>query len=127
MQRANYVLVVDDESAIVDFVCDVLTDEGYIAISATDGPSALTMIAAQAPALLLTDLWMPGMDGRELIAQLHAAGLARFPIVVMTGSPDERLLTEPGISAVLAKPFELDELLACVAQYVSRPLLHRSV
>ena len=121
MLGANCVLVVDDECAIVDFVCEVLTDEGYTALSATDGLSALALIAAHPPTLLLVDLRMPGMSGAGLIARLHADGLVGFPIVMMTGSPEEARMAELGISAVLPKPFEIEELLSCVAQYVPRP------
>jgi CheY-like chemotaxis protein len=122
MPRANCVVVVDDERAIVDLVCEVLTDEGFIALSATDGPSALTLIAAYPPSLLLVDMRMPEMSGAELIGQLRADGLVSFPIVMMTGSPEEALVAELGISAVLPKPFELEELVSCVAQFVERPL-----
>jgi two-component system KDP operon response regulator KdpE len=121
MPPVNCVLVIADDRATVDFLCEALTDEGYIALSATDGASALALIAKHPPALLLVDLWMPEMSGAELIAQLHATGLACFPIVVMSGSPDEPLLADLGISDVLAKPFELDDLLACVARSVPRP------
>ena len=86
MPPVSYVLVVDDDHATVDFLCEALTDEGYIALSASDGPSALRLIAAQAPALLVVDLWMPEMSGVELIARLHDGGLACFPIVVISGS-----------------------------------------
>jgi CheY-like chemotaxis protein len=62
---------------------------------------------------------MPGMSGVELIAQLHGAGLATMPMVLITASPrDAAPLLMPGAIVCLAKPFALDDLLADVACFV---------
>jgi DNA-binding NtrC family response regulator len=62
---------------------------------------------------------MPGMSGAELITALRGAGLATMPMVLMTASPrDAAPLLAPGLIECLVKPFDLDELLTCVARYV---------
>jgi len=118
MSPTGSVLVVDHEPMIVDLLTEILTDEGYVAYAAPPG-EALAMIARHPPALLLLDVGYAGMHGVELIAQVRAAGLATMPIVVMTTAPRAvaPLLTPRSIE-FLTKPFDLGELLACVARYV---------
>jgi CheY-like chemotaxis protein len=119
MQSTGTILVIDNDAAIADLMVEVLTDEGYVAYAALSGADALASITRHAPALLLLDLHMPGMSGVELIAQLRRAGLATMPIVLLTASPrDAAPLLVPGAIECLAKPFDLDDLLACVARFV---------
>jgi CheY-like chemotaxis protein len=119
MQRPGSVLVVDDQIDIVDLVVDFLRDEGYSVYGVTDGAAALATIAAQPPALILLDMFMPLMTGVELWQHLQSHDLADIPVVLMTASPSaaEGLLAQ-GATDYLAKPFDLDELLVCVARYV---------
>jgi two-component system, response regulator, stage 0 sporulation protein F len=119
MQRTGSILVVDDDAAIVDLIVEILTDEGHVAYAALDGAGALASITCHTPALLLLDLRMPGMSGAELIAQLRRANLATMPMVLITASPcDAAPLLVPGAIVCLAKPFDLDDLLASVARFV---------
>ena len=117
MQHTGGILVIDNDAAIVDLLVEVLTDEGYIVYAAPDGPHALAAIARHLPALILLDLHMPGMSGAELLAQLRRTGLATMPILLVTAAPcDATPLLIPGAVACLPKPFNLDDLLACVAR-----------
>jgi CheY-like chemotaxis protein len=113
------VLVVDDQSDIVDLIVDFLSDEGYTVHGVTDGVAALSAIEAQPPAMILLDMFMPHMTGIELWQYLQQHDLANIPVVLMTASPSaaERLIAE-GATDYLAKPFDLDQLLACVRRYV---------
>jgi DNA-binding response OmpR family regulator len=122
MQRTGSILIVDSEPTIADLLVDLLTDAGYAVLTASDSASAFQIIINYAPALLLLDIQMPGMSGSELIAQLRGVGVAAMPIVLMTIEPgDDESLLVPGALMCLAKPFELDDVLAYVACYV-RPL-----
>jgi DNA-binding response OmpR family regulator len=122
VQRTGSILVVDNDAAIVEMLIDVLTEEGYLAYSAPDGAHALAVIARHLPALILLDMWMPGLSGADLIARVRRSGLATMPIVLMTTVPREVApLLVPGVITCLAKPFVLNDLLACVARYV-RPV-----
>lgn len=119
MQRTGSILVIENEPAIIDLILDLLTDEGYVAYSAPDSVGALTAIAHHLPALVLLDMHMPDMTSVELLAQLHPAGLATTPIVLMTTLPrDAAPLLVPGSIDCLAKPFDIADMLACVAHYV---------
>jgi CheY-like chemotaxis protein len=119
MQQSSSVLVVDDQTEIVDLIVDFLRDEGYNVYGVTDGVSALAAIEAHPPALILLDMFMPHMTGIELWEYLQRQHLATIPVVLMTASPSaaENLLAQ-GATGYLAKPFDLDQLLACVARYV---------
>jgi two-component system, response regulator, stage 0 sporulation protein F len=119
MQRTGSILVIDDDAAFADLVVEILTDEGYVAYAALSGVDALASITCHTPALLLLDLHMPGMSGVELIIKLRRANLATMPMVLITASPREATpLLVPGAIVCLAKPFDLDDLLASVARFV---------
>ena len=121
MQRSGSVLVVDDQTEIVELVVDFLRDEGYNARGVTDGAAALAAIEAQPPAMVLLDMFMPHMTGDELWEHLQRQKLGAIPVVLMTASPSaaENLLAQ-GATDYLAKPFDLYQLLECVARYVQR-------
>ena len=117
----NHVLVVDDDPEIRAVVADVLTMEECRVETARDGAEALARIEAARPCVVLLDMRMPVMDGWQVAAQLRERGL-ELPIVVMTAAHDARAWAEEiGADAVLAKPFELDELVATVTRFAPCP------
>ena len=119
MQAAGEVLVVDDDTAIVDLIKEVLIEEGYRVRTAYDGLAGLRAIEAVPPALLLTDLRMPRMSGMELVGKARASGYD-FPIVIIAATPE---LAQPLLqlrhTEYLAKPFDLHQLLDRVARHVA--------
>ena len=119
MQRTGNILVVDYEPTIADLLIEILTDAGYVAYSMPPGAPALAAIARYPPALLLLDIRRPAMDGAALIARVREVAPATMPIVVLTTAPrDADPLLVPESIELLAKPFDLDDLLACVARHV---------
>jgi DNA-binding response OmpR family regulator len=119
MQRTGNILVVDYEPTIVDLLIEILTDAGYVVYSVPLGAPAWAAIARYPPALLLLDIRRPAMDGAALIARVREVAPATMPIVVMTTAPgDADPLLVPESIELLAKPFDLDDLLACVARHV---------
>jgi DNA-binding response OmpR family regulator len=119
MRPTGSILVVDSEPAISALILEILTDEGYVAYSAPDGRAALAAIARHTPALLLLDLWLPDMSSAALIAQARLAGLVTMPVMLMStvSTAAAPLLVFQPIEC-LAKPFDLDDLLARVARYM---------
>ncbi len=117
------VLVVDDEATIRDLLRAFLEEEGYEVATAASGQEALDLAAVAAPALVLSDVLMPGMSGPELCAALRRSGCAA-PVVLMSASyrPDGAADAACGYSGFLAKPFDLDELLRSVALHAGRAL-----
>jgi CheY-like chemotaxis protein len=112
------ILVVDDESNMLDTIQFILQSNGYLTVTARGGEEALERLASLRAEglridLILTDIQMPGPSGLELIELFREAG-EQAPVLVMTGYSDQetaRRLRERGIEHFLDKPFEEEELL----------------
>ena len=123
--RTAVVLVVDDEPAIRTSVSRYLRFKGYDTIEAGNGEEALEQLEAKQWAidLLLTDMVMPRMSGRELVRRVRARA-ATVPVLCMSGhldAPDEEAHEPWGRAHVVAKPFELEELARRVALALAAP------
>jgi CheY-like chemotaxis protein len=117
--RHDTVLVVDDDTSILDTVSAILSGEGYEVVSAASGQEALDAVARKQPQLILLDMRMPLMDGWAVARALREQGIS-IPIVVMTAAESaKRWADEVGAEGYLAKPFGLDELLATVERFRS--------
>lgn len=115
--NSETVLVVDDDTSILDTVSAILTGEGYDVVSATSGEEALDAVARKRPAVILLDMRMPVMDGWAVARALRSQGIS-VPIVVMTAAESaKRWADEVGAEGYLAKPFGLDELLTVVQRF----------
>ena len=111
------VLVVDDDTSILDTVAAILSGEGYDVVSAASGQEALEAVARKQPLVILLDMRMPIMDGWAVARALRGQGI-NVPIVVMTAAESaKRWADEVGAEGYLAKPFGLDELLAAVGRF----------
>jgi CheY-like chemotaxis protein len=112
---AKWVLVVDDDEDNRDCVVDVLQGAGYVATAAPGGTAALRMMGESAPALVVSDLRMHGMDGRELLRRTRQLlGASAPPFVFLTGLAPE--LADVAATFV-SKPCDLDELLGIVGHH----------
>jgi CheY-like chemotaxis protein len=115
------VLIVDDDPDIAETIAFMLEDRGYRAQTAANGREALQRLhEGPPPSLILLDLTMPVMDGRQFRrAQLAEAQLASIPVVVLTA--DASAAREAGVDAAgwLVKPVALDTLLDTVVRYTS--------
>jgi CheY-like chemotaxis protein len=113
------VLIVDDEATIRAVIRDILEAEGFRVAEASDGRDALAVLARRSPAVILLDLQMPRMDGWALYQQLRAEERA-IPVVFVTAGAGARVEAEHhGADGYLAKPFDLDALLALVARFTA--------
>ena len=108
------ILVIDDDLAILATVSDILYDEGYQVQTAMNGAEGLVALEQFGPELILLDMRMPVLDGWGFANALRERGVT-IPIVVMTATQDaRRWAREIGAAHVLAKPFDLMELLNVV-------------
>ena len=120
--RGGGVLVVDDHALILEFVRAVLEGAGYAVRTAGDGAAALRLALEAQPAVILLDLGLPGMDGRQFLAAYRQQPGPHAPVVLMTAVGDMELYAaEAGAAGHLRKPFRVAELLAVVGRYAPPP------
>ncbi|NJM06902.1 response regulator [Candidatus Gracilibacteria bacterium] len=114
------VLIVDDEIEILNLLGEVLADEGYAVRFAQSGSAALVAVKERAPSLMLVDYTMPGMTGAEVVRTLRDQGFTELPVILMSAGTRVEAMHVKDASGFLAKPFDLENLLKCVSQYVGR-------
>ncbi|MBU6258673.1 MAG: response regulator, partial [Burkholderiales bacterium] len=126
-QRAAMVLVVDDSLTVRRVTQRLLVREGYRVVTAKDGLEALERLAEERPALLLSDIEMPRMDGFDLVRNVRSdSRLADLPVVMITSRIAQKhrdYAAELGVDHYLGKPYAEEELLALVARYAGADIL----
>lgn len=107
------ILVVDDDVNIGNMLEELLTREGYRVTRAYSGTEALLVLSSVRPDLVLLDLMLPGLDGRELLPRLKG-----IPVIVVSarvGVDDKVNMLLGGAADYVTKPFDTKELLARIA------------
>jgi DNA-binding response OmpR family regulator len=117
------VLVVDDEPTIVEIVARYMERAGYETYEAVDGPEALRLAELHRPDLVVLDLMLPGIDGIEVMRQLHGRPGPRIAVILLTarGEESDRLVgLRHGADDYVVKPFSPAELVARVDAVLRR-------
>jgi DNA-binding response OmpR family regulator len=115
------VLVVDDEPAVREVVCEKLGHHSFRTISAANGKEAFKLIDEASPDLILLDLRLPDIDGMTICQQIRRK--SRVPIIMLTAMGEEvnRIVgLELGADDYITKPCSLDELVARVKAVLRR-------
>ena len=109
-------LVVEDDPWIRLLLRDLLTDEGYAVLEASNGSAALRLAQRQPPALVLLDLVLPEQSGLELLTELKSTrATAHVPVIAVSARADLLVRAAELADAVVAKPFDIEELLAKIS------------
>lgn len=112
-EASRAVVIADDEESIADAVAMLIEEAGLTPFIAPNGKVALDLVRAHHPALVITDLMMPIMDGAKLIealrAEARADGSHPPPILLLSAAPAS-VSAEARADAYLAKPFDLQAL-----------------
>lgn len=114
MEKKPHILLVDDEEAITSNLASYLNRSGFETSIAGDGEQALTQVQLKPPDLIVLDVLMPKVDGREVLRQLRQGG-DWTPVILLTqvGEASERAMAlEEGADDYLNKPFDPHELVA---------------
>ena len=116
-ENAKLVLVVDDDDNVRELLTFLVNKEGYRAESAIDGEDGYQKAEKLVPDLIILDLMMPRYGGFEVLRQLQAGGLAKIPIVIITGrytdrSTAEMIRQESNVVDFLEKPLKPNVLAA---------------
>ena len=115
-------LIVDDEKLILISTRIVLESVGFEIVTAASGEEALVTARAAKPGLILLDIMMPGIDGWETLSRLKEdPELKEIPVIIFTAREHSRgrqLAREMGAVDYFQKPFEPDELIDIVKEYL---------
>ncbi len=116
MAHSGPILIVDDEANIRKSLEGVLSDDGYACLHAAGGTEALELLTSRNPALVLLDIWMPGMDGIETLRRMKELR-PQIPVIMMSGHATIATAikaTQAGASDFIEKPLELDLTLGAI-------------
>jgi CheY-like chemotaxis protein len=115
---APRILVVDDNASLRENLVEALEAEGYSVSQAADGEGAIAALAEDPPPeVVLLDLLMPGLTGREIVDRIRGdPRLARVRVVLTTGHPSPSIRAGVAADTFLPKPFGVKELLEALAQ-----------
>jgi len=118
------VMIVEDDLDVRESIAEVLEDNEYRPLLAANGKEALERLRAgpERPCMILLDIMMPVMDGREFRAlQREDPELGSIPVVVFTAHAELQEANELAAAAYLKKPVRLDALLATVERFCGKP------
>ena len=119
---AHKILVVDDDLSIRDMMSEWLEHAGYEAHTASDGYEGLKMLSELQPDLVITDVWMPGMDG--YLFSSMARRTSNAAIIMMTGVANEAAVLRDmnlDIDAYKIKPFDAKGLMKRIETILQHP------
>jgi DNA-binding response OmpR family regulator len=113
------ILVADDNPAILDALKIMLEEEGYEVETTVDGATAQD-IREPLPDLLLLDIWMSGIDGRNVCKLLKSNSATKhIPVILISATKDiEQIAKDSGADDCISKPFQMEHLLAVVAKHI---------
>ena len=120
------ILVIEDDSIMRDALADWLEAAGYAVRKAADGSAGLAAVSSAAPALVVTDIHMPGLGGAAVITELKQRHPA-IPVIAISGlfnsghGMDADAAIALGAARALAKPFRRGELLHAVTDLLGSP------
>ena len=117
MDEKRLILHIDDEVEILELVSEILKHPQLSFLAAMDGPEGLRLAAEHHPDLILLDIMLPDMDGREVYRQLRATpATASIPVIMLTAKsrPYEiiRARAIEGLGGYIGKPFDVQKLRA---------------
>jgi two-component system nitrogen regulation response regulator NtrX len=123
----EHILIVDDERAIQSALKGVLEDEGYRVSAVGSGADALGLVADEAPELIFLDIWMPGIDGLETLAQLKKVRPDTAVVMISGHGTIETAVkaTRLGAYDFIEKPLSLEKTLLTVTRALEHTRLER--
>src|SRR5271157_1532780 len=117
-QTANHVLIIDDEKSIVESLSSILKEEGFSVFSAKDGKEGLALFEHVRPKVVLLDVWLPEMDGLDVLRHMREADTDAV-IIVISGHGTISTAVEAvkmGATDFLEKPLSIDKVLEVISR-----------
>jgi two-component system, OmpR family, alkaline phosphatase synthesis response regulator PhoP len=124
-------LVVDDEPSILETTRFILESEGYRVLAARDGEEALEVLRRERPPIVLLDVMIPKLNGFDVCRAIKADPELRSTFVLVLTArgqrADEAMALEAGADTYMRKPFDDEEILACIEAVFARLDAQRGV
>jgi len=119
---AKKLLICDDDQDIVEMLELILEGNGFEIITETDSNKVYGLILDLVPDALLMDLWMPVINGDEILRLLREnISTSKLPVIIMSAAQDgESIAQDAGADEFISKPFDVDELIAMVQQMLRK-------
>src|SRR5688572_29945777 len=117
------ILVVDDQAVILEFIELLLSEDGYVVVTARNGREAVEQVVTRPPQMVVSDIAMPELNGWQLVQAIRAFPFGHTLPIILMSAARELPFRRAGLdqwTAFLAKPFTIDALLGLIAR-----LLHR--
>ena len=115
MENKNVIMIVEDESAIIEFLSAKLKTQGYRTLKAMNGQDAISFATSYCPDLVLLDLGLPDMDGMEVLKSIRE--WSNIPVVIISARHEEKIIVsalDHGADDYITKPFNNSILMARV-------------
>ncbi len=125
MSRPSRILIVEDDDVQRELLRSILELEDFVVIEASEGYEALSLMRKDLPSLLITDNFMPGLDGYSLIEEIRQdPTLSSIPIVLLSAGDENiavnRKVLREGFDVFMQKPILADELMVALREALSR-------
>lgn len=120
--ESQLILIVDDEATIAEVLAEFVSDLGYKPLMAQNGQEALDLARKHWPTLVMTDVMMPIMNGKDFVQALRKEASAHqkvIPPIILLTAAGKNIVTDLDVDAVITKPFELDELERLLQRFLS--------
>jgi DNA-binding response OmpR family regulator len=122
---AKKILIMDDDPTIAGMLVEALADEGYEAFMTTQSLRFYDAVLEHRPDLVLLDIMMPYLDGRDELKLMAMAVDHKIPVIIVTAfleaSKEEQEFRDAGVVEIVYKPFDLEKLLELVKQTIGAP------
>ena len=118
----THILIIDDDESILDAVSLLLSDFGYHVDTISRGEEARVKVPELLPNIILLDVLMSGVDGRDICKSLKQDEKTKhIPIIMLSAHPGvSKNMSEYGADGFLSKPFEIDDLLKTIEKFVQQ-------
>ncbi|MBE3567304.1 MAG: response regulator [Thermogemmatispora sp.] len=122
---AKKILIMDDDPTIADLLTEALADEGYETHMTTQSLRFYDAVREHDPDLILLDIMMPYLDGRDELKLMEMWLEKKIPVIIVTAYPnvahEEQTFRDAGVVEIVSKPFNLDELVELVRKTIGEP------
>jgi DNA-binding response OmpR family regulator len=123
LEKKTHILVIDDDLTFRNALCEYLTQNGFRVDSAEEGETALKMLVDDPADVVLLDIYMPKMDGLQVLTKIKKQNITA-KVIILTAADGLKIAQESiklGADDFMTKPFNLNLLVECIGKVTSPP------